>query len=120
MAKREAPEGAPEAEQSLESSRSSKRRALLPSAEINPLDMSLLCYDAKADQIPTNFLYERQYEILFSQGMHLAKDMAEAIGAEFARKDDDIARAQKEALKLSNFQTTETTTIALLGDSGEG
>ena len=79
-------------------------------------------YDVRDEKAPLEPFFTPVFQTALQRGLDIAKNLVGAIerfgGASEPR--DDLNRLLKDAKALSTFQSSDTRTIAVLGDSGEG
>lgn len=79
-------------------------------------------YDVNGEQAPDEPFFDPRFQATLVKGIDLAQRVANAIaGDQLApERDSDLNRLWNDANKLRNFQTSDTRTVAVLGDSGQG
>ncbi|MBE3047626.1 hypothetical protein IMZ48_34955 [Candidatus Bathyarchaeota archaeon] len=79
-------------------------------------------YDVSAERMPDHRVFSIEFQDMLQRGMGIARGTVAAIDRLTAvvGDDDTLADLRKDALRLSSFRATDTKTIAVLGDSGEG
>ncbi|KAJ4027854.1 hypothetical protein NW752_000099 [Fusarium irregulare] len=78
-------------------------------------------YDATAEAAPPHPLFSATFQDALQQGPEIAQEAARAIqtlGTSVG--DNKLVKLLAEAMALRRFRGTDTRTIAVLGDSGEG
>ncbi|KFY49525.1 hypothetical protein V496_09946 [Pseudogymnoascus sp. VKM F-4515 (FW-2607)] len=79
-------------------------------------------YDVGSEEPPLEPFFASSFQTQLQRGLDIAKDAADAM--ETARQSleekADLQRLINDAKELSTFKGSETRTIAVLGDSGEG
>lgn len=79
-------------------------------------------YDVGSEEPPLEAFFASSFQTQLQKGLDIAKDAADAMEA--ARQSPvekaDLQRLINDAKELSTFKSSETRTIAVLGDSGEG
>ena len=94
----------------------------LSQLSINSNEQEAAPYNVADEETPEAPFYKTDFQNALRKGMCLTKNVAEAlerlgISTESRR---DLNRLQKDAKELSNFESVNMRTIAVLGDSGEG
>jgi hypothetical protein len=88
-----------------------------PSAPITP-------YDARAEAAPPHALFTATFQVALKQGSDIAQKAVRAIekiqAGTSVEVDSEVDKFLGDAKSLQRFQGTDTRTIAVLGDSGEG
>ncbi|KAH8688415.1 hypothetical protein BGZ61DRAFT_353751 [Ilyonectria robusta] len=81
-------------------------------------------YDAQAESAPAHSFFTPVFQTALKNGSTIAKDAfasMEKLGScGLAESDADLRRLMEDAKGLRKFQGSDTRTIAVLGDSGEG
>lgn len=81
-------------------------------------------YDAQAESAPAHAFFTPVFQTALKNGSTIAKDAfaaMEKLGpCSLAESDADLRRLMEDAKGLRRFQGSDTRTIAVLGDSGEG
>jgi len=78
-------------------------------------------YDTKDEPAPTAPFYTTAFQSALKDGVGIAKEAAEALVAICTLEDSPtLQRLKSMAEDLSKYRSSETKTIAVLGDSGEG
>lgn len=79
-------------------------------------------YDVGSEEPPLEPFFASSFQTQLQRGLDIAKDAADAM--ETARQslveEADLQRLINDAKGLSTFKSSDTRTIAVLGDSGEG
>ncbi|KAK3291870.1 uncharacterized protein B0H64DRAFT_420096 [Chaetomium fimeti] len=79
-------------------------------------------YDVRSEGVPAHEFFTAQFQSSLREGLEIAKDTLrelERLG-DHVRDDADLKKLLDEAYQLSAFEGSDTKTIAVLGDSGEG
>ena len=79
-------------------------------------------YDVRDEEAPLEPFFTPVFQTALQGGLNIAKNLVGAI-ERFGGSSEprgDLSRLLKDAKALSSFQTSDTRTIAVLGDSGEG
>ncbi|KAK3306258.1 uncharacterized protein B0T15DRAFT_396538 [Chaetomium strumarium] len=79
-------------------------------------------YDVRNERGPVHRFFTAEFQSTLQAGLGIAKDtLAELEGLDgLVQSDRDLERLLSDAKELCAFQGTDTKTIAVLGDSGEG
>jgi ABC-type transport system involved in cytochrome bd biosynthesis fused ATPase/permease subunit len=81
-------------------------------------------YDARAEAAPPHALFTATFQDALKQGSHIAQKAVRAVekiqASASGEVDSEIDKLLGDAKSLQRFQGTDTRTIAVLGDSGEG
>jgi len=78
-------------------------------------------YDTKDEPAPTAPFYTTAFQSALKDGVGIAREAAEAFVTACALDDSPaLQRLKSMAEDLSKYRSSETKTIAVLGDSGEG
>jgi hypothetical protein len=79
-------------------------------------------YNVRNEQAPTHRFYTREFQSSVKRGISIAKKAEVTIteSGSLAEPGEALERLLQEAKRLSTFQGSDTSTIAVLGDSGEG
>ena len=79
-------------------------------------------YDVEAETMPDQPFFHPTFQAALKRGTVLARDVAHALRKckSASEPQSDLSRLLKDAAHLSRFQGSDTRTIAVLGDSGEG
>jgi hypothetical protein len=89
------------------------------STDVN--DSTRAPYDIKDEPAPTAPFYTTAFQSALRDGVGIAREAAEAFVAICALDDNPaLQRLKSMAEDLSKYRSSETKTIAVLGDSGEG
>jgi hypothetical protein len=79
-------------------------------------------YDVRDERAPTEPFFTPSFQAALQKGLGIAKSAAAAL-EKFGSSSEpggDLNRLLKDAKDLSTFHSSDTRTIAVLGDSGEG
>jgi len=94
-----------------------------PAAVVQPLPQPIP-YDAKDEPAPAHALFTSTFQDALKDGRKIAQAavaaIEAAIGTGTAEPDDLLRKLMQDAKGLTKFEGTDTRTIAVLGDSGEG
>jgi hypothetical protein len=79
-------------------------------------------YDVRDEEAPLEPFFTPAFQKSLQDGMGIANKVVTAIEkmADGSKQSGDLKRLLEDARKLGTFQSTDTRTIAVLGDSGEG
>lgn len=79
-------------------------------------------YDVQDEKAPAGPFFTPAFQTALQRGLDIAKSTVAAIERLGGRSEPggDLNRLMKDATDLSTFQSSDTRTIAVLGDSGEG
>ena len=79
-------------------------------------------YDVNREKVPDEPFFDARFQAALVKGKDLAQKVANALteGHFESEHESDLKRLWDDAKKLSSFQTSDTRTVAVLGDSGEG
>lgn len=79
-------------------------------------------YDVGTEEPPLEPFFASPFQTALQQGLNIAKDAADAMetAGQSLVAGGDLQRLINDAKELSTFKSSETRTIAVLGDSGEG
>jgi hypothetical protein len=81
-------------------------------------------YDARTEAAPTHALFTERFQNALKQGSEIAQKAVKAIEKMQAgaprESESEVGKFLSDAKGLQRFQGTDTRTIAVLGDSGEG
>lgn len=79
-------------------------------------------YDVNSEQVPVEPFFDPPFQATLTKGIDLAQRVADALVGDHleCEHDTDLTRLWNDARRLSIFQTSDTRTVAVLGDSGEG
>lgn len=79
-------------------------------------------YDVRVETMPDEPFFHPTFQATLKMGIVLAHDVAHSLEkCKLASEpQSDLSRLLKDAKDLSHFQSSDTRTIAILGDSGEG
>lgn len=79
-------------------------------------------YDVGSEEPPLEPFFASSFQTQLQRGLDIAKDAADAmeIARQSLEENADLQRLINDAKELSTFRSSETRTIAVLGDSGEG
>ncbi|KAG8670948.1 hypothetical protein FPOAC1_004183 [Fusarium poae] len=85
---------------------------------------SIIPYDARTEVPPTHALFTDTFQNALLQGSETAQKVVRAIeklqAGALRESDSEVRNFLSDAKSLQHFQGTDTRTIAVLGDSGEG
>ncbi|OAQ87853.1 dynamin, GTPase domain-containingprotein [Purpureocillium lilacinum] len=94
-----------------------------PAAVVQPSPQPIP-YDAKDEPAPAHALFTSTFQDALKDGRKIAQAavaaIEAAIGTGTAEPDDLLRKLMQDAKGLTKFEGTDTRTIAVLGDSGEG
>ncbi|KAM4054595.1 dynamin family protein [Hirsutella rhossiliensis] len=79
-----------------------------------------VAYDVGNEQTPQHRFFTREFQDTLRKGIQVAKTTAETLVLSPIVQDNSWEYLLEEAKTLCTFQTTDTRTVALLGNSGEG
>lgn len=92
-----------------------------PIVPTNAKDLTRAPYDTKDEPAPTAPFYTTAFQSALKDGVGIAREAGEALVAVCALDDSPtLQRLKSMAEDLSKYRNSETKTIAVLGDSGEG
>ncbi|EON64079.1 hypothetical protein W97_03309 [Coniosporium apollinis CBS 100218] len=79
-------------------------------------------YDIKDETAPVEPFYTPAFQSALQRGIRIAKEVADVTASpdQFTRVGPDLHRLWTDAVELSKFRTSETRTVAVLGNSGAG
>lgn len=79
-------------------------------------------YDVGSEEPPLEPFFASPFQTALQGGLQIAKDAADAMetAGQSLVAGSDLQRLINDAKELSTFKSSETRTIAVLGDSGEG
>lgn len=79
-------------------------------------------YDVNGEEAPVEPFFDPRFQATLVKGIDLAQRMANAMAGDHfkSERDSDLNRLWNDAKRLRNFQTSDTRTVAVLGDSGQG
>ncbi|KFZ06243.1 hypothetical protein V501_07587 [Pseudogymnoascus sp. VKM F-4519 (FW-2642)] len=79
-------------------------------------------YDVGSEEPPLEPFFASPFQTALQKGLDIAKDAADAMetAGQSLVAGGDLQRLINDAKELSTFKSSETRTIAVLGDSGEG
>ncbi|KAL1878541.1 hypothetical protein VTK73DRAFT_7882 [Phialemonium thermophilum] len=77
-------------------------------------------YDPRNETTPPHAFFAPALQQALRDGRSIAREAATAVARAQIAGDADLQRLQREAEALQNFRGSDTRTIAVLGDSGEG
>lgn len=79
-------------------------------------------YDVESEAPPSEPFYSPAFQNALEKGLNIAKQTADALEkAQLSPVDgDNLLSLVVDAKSLSKFEASDTRTIAILGDSGEG
>lgn len=79
-------------------------------------------YDVGSEEPPLEPFFASPFQTALQKGLNIAKDAADAMetAGQSLVAGGDLQRLINDAKELSTFKSSETRTIAVLGDSGEG
>jgi 3-mercaptopyruvate sulfurtransferase SseA len=78
-------------------------------------------YDAAAEAALPHPLFSTTFQSALKQGPEIAQEATKALEKmQIGVKDAEVSKFLADARALQRFQGTDTRTIAVLGDSGEG
>ena len=79
-------------------------------------------YDVNREQVPEEPFFNPRFQATLTKGIDLAQRVADTLVWDHleSERDPNLTRLWNDAKRLSNFQTSDTRTVAVLGDSGEG
>lgn len=79
-------------------------------------------YDVKDETAPVKPFYTPVFQSALQRGIRIAKEVADVTASsdQFTRVGADLHRLWTDAVELSKFRTSETRTVAVLGNSGAG
>ncbi|OBT81787.1 hypothetical protein VE02_09856 [Pseudogymnoascus sp. 03VT05] len=79
-------------------------------------------YDVGSEEPPLEPFFASPFQTALQKGLDIAKDVADAMetAGQSLVAGGDLQRLINDAKELSTFKSSETRTIAVLGDSGEG
>jgi hypothetical protein len=98
------------------------RRASSVSNTSEPTDTYDFPYDVRDEASPLEPFFTLAFQVALQNGLAIAKDTVAAIervAGSFGLRDE-LARLLEDARDLSTFECSDTRTVAVLGDSGEG
>ena len=79
-------------------------------------------YDVNSETVPDGPFFDARFQAALVKGKDLSRKVANALAGDHfePQHESDLERLLDDADKLSNFQTSDTRTVAVLGNSGEG
>ena len=79
-------------------------------------------YDVNSETVPDEPFFHPRFQATLVKGIDLAQKVEHVLAADQSevRRDPDLDRLCNDAHRLGKFQTSDTRTVAVLGDSGEG
>lgn len=77
-------------------------------------------YDPRDETTPSHDLFKPAFQDALKNGCRISRDAATAITKADIGPDSDLKQLLGETERLKNFHGSDTRTIAVLGDSGEG
>lgn len=85
-------------------------------------NVAIYPYDVESETPPSVPFYSRDFQNAVEKGQDIPKQIVEALKkARLSPVDgDNLPRLISDAEALSKFEASDTRTIAILGDSGEG
>ena len=89
---------------------------------VSPSTNNALTYDVNSEQVPDEPFFDARFQAALVKGKDLAQKVANALAGYHlqSERESDLKRLWSDAKKLSSFQTSDTRTVAVLGNSGEG
>ena len=83
---------------------------------------TLVSYDVRDENTPPEPFFTSSFQTALQHGLDIAKSTVAAIErfGDPSKLRGDLKRLLKDSKDLSTFQSSDTRTIAVLGDSGEG
>lgn len=104
------------------SSNPSLRSRSISDVSIISDDERSIPYDVRNEEAPEEPFFNPTFQAALGKGIELAKDVADGLEECELTGDSqsDLNRLWNDAKALSHFQSSDTRTIAVLGDSGEG
>lgn len=88
----------------------------------NEINDSTGPYDVRDEESPLEPFFTSVFQTALQNGLGIANKVVSAIGKLVGSSEpsSDLERLFKDARRLGTFQSSDTRTIAVLGDSGEG
>lgn len=79
-------------------------------------------YDVRSEGAPAHEFFTARFQSTLREGLEIAKDTLKVLEKldSHVRDDADLKKLLNDAYQLSAFEGSDTKTIAVLGDSGEG
>ena len=83
---------------------------------------TLVSYDVREENTPPEPFFTPAFQTALQRGLDIAKSTVAAIEkvGDSSKFHSDLKRLLKDSKDLSTFQSSDTRTIAVLGDTGEG
>jgi hypothetical protein len=83
---------------------------------------TLVSYDVREENTPPEPFFTPAFQKALQHGLDIAKSIAAAVEkvGDSSKFRGDLKRLLKDSKDLSTFQSSDTRTIAVLGDTGEG
>ena len=109
----------PQSNSSTESQKSIVR--LMDAPVVSPSE-SATPYSVNSEIAPDEPFFDFRFQAALVKGINLAKRVANTLSWDHVEsgQDQDLKRLWNDAKRLNNFQTSDTRTVAVLGDTGEG
>lgn len=104
--------------QEIESMRESLSNVSIAADRSGPSSL----YNVNVEMMPDEPFFQPTFQAALNRGIVLAHDVARALRKckSASEPQSDLSRLLKDAEDLSRFRGSDTRTIAVLGDSGEG
>ncbi|MBE3046254.1 hypothetical protein IMZ48_27700 [Candidatus Bathyarchaeota archaeon] len=79
-------------------------------------------YDINSEQMPPHPFFSTEFQAKLREGGIIAERAVAVIGrmTDVVGHDETLDRLMEDSQRLTSFRATETKTVAILGDSGEG
>jgi hypothetical protein len=105
--------------------RSDQTRHVRSTSDISAIsegNVDVVPYDVRDEQAPSHRFFTSEFQTTLHRGLKVASNTVAAIRdtGDLATSDTALGKLLKDAKKLCAFHGSDTRTIAVLGDSGEG
>jgi hypothetical protein len=100
----------------------SRQRSISDAYVISDINDTSSPYDVRDEEAPLEPFFTSTFQAALQSGLGIADKVVTAINRSIGTLElsNDLERLCDDARRLRTFQSTDTRTIAVLGDSGEG